>query len=337
MPMYSIKVWDTLPSNMNYVSGSATVLFNGTTYGDCEPDTISNNNLIWNNLCLYIPAPEGQIAQYLFPGETIHLQFDAKIIGTGVAINNVMINATVCYQGLSADCSDIATVNVDVDPLVANAGTTYTGFIDDEIQFSGSATGGTPPYSYYWDLDNDGNFDDSTEKNPTKTWTIAGTYTIRLKVVDNASRNATDSAMVIIKERTPDLFTSGPIVLSDVRRRSTQTATFTVENRGDPGSTLDWSIQSHPDWGEWEFIPREGTGLTPEDGKLTIEVTIEIPNRRNSEFDGEIIVINEDDPTDTAQIPVSVTTSRPFNPFTVFIERMINRFPFLEWVLQRFL
>ncbi|MCD4697433.1 MAG: PKD domain-containing protein, partial [Bacteroidales bacterium] len=52
------------------------------------------------------------------------------------------------------------------------------------VNFSDLTTGGTTPYTYAWDLDGDGLFDDSTDPNPSYTYNTAGTYTIALKVID---------------------------------------------------------------------------------------------------------------------------------------------------------
>ena len=338
MPMYDIGVWDDLPSSMDYVAGSAEILFNGSTY-DCEPDGTSNNKIIWNNLCYCIPAPEGQVAQYLNPGETVYLQFDADINDVGIMVNYVSINGTICNQGLDAECSDTATVNVDVDPLIADAGTSYSGFVNDVIQLSGSATGGVQPYSYYWDLDDDGEFDDSTDQNPTKIWTQTGSYTISLKVVDDAGKNSTDTATVTIDDREANLFCSGSITLNDIEPGSTQTSTITIENTGDPGSKLDWSIlEDELGWGEWTFTPNNGLDLTPEDGEETIEVTIIIPDEKNEEFTETITIVNDNNPSDKCTISVTVTT--PYvnpHPFLSLLEQIIDRFPFLDWIVETIL
>ncbi len=39
--------------------------------------------------------------------------------------------------------------------------------------------------SYAWDLDGDGNFNDSTAAKPAFTYTSSGSYTARLRVTDN--------------------------------------------------------------------------------------------------------------------------------------------------------
>lgn len=38
----------------------------------------------------------------------------------------------------------------------------YEGYVDELIEISGSAIGGVPHYTYKWDLDGYGEFDDAT-------------------------------------------------------------------------------------------------------------------------------------------------------------------------------
>ena len=69
-------------------------------------------------------------------------------------------------------------------PLTAYACGPYYGNINEPVQFHGSATGGTPPYTYAWDFNKDG-LTDSALQNPTHSWSVAGTYYPTLKVVDD--------------------------------------------------------------------------------------------------------------------------------------------------------
>jgi len=57
------------------------------------------------------------------------------------------------------------------------------------VNFTGSATGGTPPYTFDWDFD-DGSPHDTTQ-NPSHTYTAAGTYQVTLTVTDAVSTTAT--------------------------------------------------------------------------------------------------------------------------------------------------
>lgn len=81
--------------------------------------------------------------------------------------------------------------------LVADANGPYTGIVGSPVKLHGSAKGGTAPYSYAWDLDNDGIYE-TPGPDPVITWAEAGTYTIHLKVTDDAGDEATDEASVMI-------------------------------------------------------------------------------------------------------------------------------------------
>jgi hypothetical protein len=82
--------------------------------------------------------------------------------------------------------------------LTADGGGPYSGVVGEDITLTGSAGGGTPPYTYAWDLDNDGEYDDATGENPSYSWESAGSFVIGLQVTDQAFATATDTATVII-------------------------------------------------------------------------------------------------------------------------------------------
>jgi|GEM_PF-3307548 len=99
----------------------------------------------------------------------------------------------------------VNTIGVAPEPelLVADADGPYYGLPDESIAISGSATGGTEPYSWAWDLDYDGLYDDSFVQNPTWSWSVEGDYTIGLKVTDSAMAEDTDTAIVHVSEWNP--------------------------------------------------------------------------------------------------------------------------------------
>lgn len=55
--------------------------------------------------------------------------------------------------------------------------------VGESVEFADATKGGASPYAYEWDFDNDG-IADSAEKNPSYTYSAAGTYTVSLKVID---------------------------------------------------------------------------------------------------------------------------------------------------------
>ena len=108
-------------------------------------------------------------------------------------------------------------------------------------------------------------------------------------------------------EDRPDLFCEGSLSWIDVSPGSTQQDIVTIENIGDPGTLLNWEVDSYPDWGTWTFAPESGIGLLA-GTSATIDVTVIAPDKSEETFTGDIVFINSDDPNDFCIIPVSLTT-----------------------------
>gem|GEM_PF-1754509 len=84
-------------------------------------------------------------------------------------------------------------------PLVAQCNGPYSETVGIPVQFMGSATGGTSPYTYTWDFNYDGTFNtQSTLQNPTYTYITAGTYTVALRVTDSTTATNMCTATAII-------------------------------------------------------------------------------------------------------------------------------------------
>ena len=108
--------------------------------------------------------------------------------------------------------------------------------------------------------------------------------------------------------QTPDLECQGTISLTNIEPGSTVNSTFQVENIGDFDSILNWTVDTYPTWGTWSFTPTSGDNLTPEDGPVTVHVSITAPGQENTEFYGVIKVVNTDNPDDFDQIPIYLKT-----------------------------
>jgi PKD repeat protein len=126
-------------------------------------------------------------------------------------------------------------------PLTAAASASpTTGNAPLGVSFTGSATGGTAPYSYSWAF---GDGSTSTAQNPSHTYSAAGTYTATLTVTDSASpaNTATSSVTVTVSAVGNPLVatagatpTSGQIPLSVA---FTGTATG-----GNPAYSYSWTF-----------------------------------------------------------------------------------------------
>lgn len=108
----------------------------------------------------------------------------------------------------------------------------------------------------------------------------------------------------------PDLNCEGELNWNRVKPGEEVTDCFIVENIGGAGSELNWEITDWPEWGEWYFSPMSGTNLKPEDGKITVNVTVIAPKESNKKFTGEIKIENKDNINDFEIIQVTLTTPR---------------------------
>ena len=136
----------------------------------------------------------------IFANVTLHAVGSA---GETSPLNLEVITLKDIYGEPILNTPDNGTFTIPGAPLTAEAGGPYTGTAGSPVSLSGSATGGTPPYTWAWDLDNDGAYDDSTLQNPSHTWATAGDYTVGLKVTDNVAATDTDTASVHITTPTP--------------------------------------------------------------------------------------------------------------------------------------
>jgi hypothetical protein len=133
----------------------------------------------------------------------------------------------------------------------------------------------------------------------------------------------------------PDLTCEGSLSWADVEPGSTVNGSFVVENIGNATSLLNWEVQTYPTWGNWTITPASGVGLTPEDGPLTINVEVIAPDDPETDFTGEIIIVNSDDADDTCTVDVVLATPVSYqSPFMVFIQRLVQRFPVLGFIIN---
>ena len=135
---------------------------------------------------------------------------------------------------------------------------------------------------------------------------------------------------IMNQNTTEKLTCEGKIQWQDVTPGEEIQGTFTVQNTGAPGSLLSWKILSVPDWGTWTLTPDAGTDLTPEDGAVTIEVTVIAPDKKNKEFSSGITIVNSNNPGDREFIPIVLQTAK--KPKTMTITwGFPSIFPFFSW------
>ncbi|MGH7358282.1 MAG: PQQ-dependent sugar dehydrogenase, partial [Candidatus Rokuibacteriota bacterium] len=106
--------------------------------------------------------------------------------------------------------------------------------VDFDGRDSSDPEGGT--LAYAWDLDDDGQYDDSTSPTPSRTYTSAANITVRLRVTDPAGLSDDDTVLISVGNTAPD----AAIVT--------------------PTAATTWEVG--------ESVPFAGTAVDPQDGTL---------------------------------------------------------------------
>ncbi|MFG3690423.1 PxKF domain-containing protein [Micromonospora sp. NPDC047740] len=127
---------------------------------------------------------------------------------------------------------------------VGNAGGPYTSNEGASVTLDASASTGTKPLAYAWDLDGDRDFDDATGDKPAVVFDEPGTALVGLRVTDSAGREAYGwtSATVQRKGADPQL----PGATPDTVQRMVETgeaAEFKVTATDDGGTpAVTWTV-----------------------------------------------------------------------------------------------
>ncbi len=140
---------------------------------------------------------------------------------------------------------------------------------------------------------------------------------------------------IMNQNTSEDLSCEGHLQWQEVTPGEEINGSFTVLNTGEPGSLLSWKVLSVPDWGTWTIIPEVGMDLSPEEGSLTVNVTVVAPNKKNEVFSGGITLVNTNNPGDREFIPIALQTAK--RPKILLSERpSIQNIPFFSWLILRY-
>jgi PKD domain/Putative Ig domain len=137
------------------------------------------------------------------------------------------------------------------DPTALATATPAFGPTPLQVTFDGSGSSDPDPgdlLSYAWDLDNDGSFDDGTGETASRTFSSAGSFTVRLRVTDAAGATDVDSVIVSAGNSPPVPVIATPS--STTTWAVGQTIAFSGsaddgEGSPLPGSALTWSLVMH--------------------------------------------------------------------------------------------
>ncbi|HKT05475.1 MAG TPA: PKD domain-containing protein [Rugosimonospora sp.] len=200
------QVVDSIMNNAAYKDNTVIVVTEDDTQnGNNGPDHVSNTYRVPT---VVIASPK-----YMKQGYDSHVAYTTNnvlaamervmenvhpgVIDPNDAIGLSTFPMTTADQGGLADPLEDLWIQGST-PLTAAAGAVpTTGNAPLTVAFTGSASGGTAPYSYSWAF---GDGTTSTAQNPSHTYTAAGTYTATLTVTDSATpaKTATATATVTV-------------------------------------------------------------------------------------------------------------------------------------------
>jgi len=136
------------------------------------------------------------------------------------------------------DCMDQADEDYEINDLpVVDLTVVSLPDCTGEACFSATGSGGVAPYTYDWDLDNDGQYDDYIGQSICHLFLEAGTYTVKVQMTDSQGCKAYDEATFEIDGCDGRLEVS---FNADVQTcKLVATFTLTVTNNGTCGSFED--------------------------------------------------------------------------------------------------
>ena len=214
------------------------------------------------------------------------------------------------------------TATIKPAPLTVEINGPYYGTVNEDIQFTSTVAGGTPPYEYLWTF---GDNCSSTEENPAHQYTLYKTYDVTLTVTDSMMTSANNSTKAIILQELnspPDK----PELYGPAKGKPGILYTYfanTTDPNGDQVSyAFDWGIAD-------QIIVWQGpydSGVTinssiawSEEGKYTVCVKARDTYKAESDWS---------DP-----IEVSMPKNYVFNPWYWLYNIMIKYFPILQYIL----
>ena len=155
-----------------------------------------------NNLCiLYSSQVEENITDFSVTESILEVNFN---------LNNTdeiydSLEGDSAFFSLSGEGEYYIDIAGDI-PLEIDADIPDLGERGKNIEFKGYALFGQPPYTYHWDF---GDGSTSTEKNPTHTYTTAGTYEVTFTVTDDDETTSSFPGTIEIVDTSEDNGTPG--------------------------------------------------------------------------------------------------------------------------------
>ncbi len=224
--------------------------------------------------------------------------------------DNGAFNPVDCVVGV--DCiplqslPDFTTVTVvENQPPVSDAGGPYT--VPEGTALTLDGTGSYDPngdaLSYAWDLDGDGNTDDSTDMNPTWTYMDNGTYTVTLTVSDSLLDDTTTTVVEVTDLSPTAAFTWYP----EPQEEGTAVS-FTDASTSSPDAIVAWSWNFG---GEGSSSEQNPSFTFADDGTYTVTLTVTDEDGSESSVSHNVTITDKAPTAAFSYLPTSPLEGSP--------------------------
>src|SRR2546422_625200 len=167
-----------------------------------------------------------------------------------------------------------------VEPLVVGTSPLLDGFTysrtsaqpGENINFTASARGGAPPYSYSWDF---GNRASATGASATYSYATAGPYTVTLTVTDSTDHsNSTSQNLTIYSPAQPDFELNTDQSTLSAQPGSEQSLAITVRDIAGPSGTIRFNATISPSGAQISLDPANVTLTSEGSGSTSLIIDI---------------------------------------------------------------
>ena len=205
-----------------------------------------------------------------------------------------------------------ARINGAAGGIVADEG--------DTIQFHGAASDGQQPYTYEWDFDEDGKYDDAIGSTVSHSWNSSGVYWVSLKVTDG--NNNVDTYNTVVGIEPGASIPTRPSGSTQIKPGVTYTYTSSISATSwdDIYYKFSWGDGTETDWVDTPSASHSWTAT----GSYSINVKALLTGESVEESDWSDPLI------------VSITKNKATNHqplFLQFLENHPHLFPLLRYIL----
>src|SRR6266566_573881 len=199
--------------------------------------------------------------------------------GTGLQSNHTY-NSDGTYQVTLTVADSQGNTATGVEPVVVGSSPLQDGFTysptspqpGENIHFTASARGGTPPYSYSWDF---GNGASASAASATYSYATAGSYTVTLTVMDSTIHsNNTSQSLTIHSPAQPDFVLNTDQLTLNAQPGTDQSLAITVTDSVGPSGMISFNATISPSGPQISLNPANITLASQCSGSTNLNIDL---------------------------------------------------------------